>query len=214
MEIALKPYFSTGSGEVPATLKTNVNGEVSFTIQRVTGGQNLQVMEVSPDIEGMTAEGEGEDLMARLIRLKSGAPSAKINIEAKKISAYFESDVKVFGENANDDALVNAIREKLSAEAYQFTSDKNNAEVSVKLTYSAKKGEEFPLKNKVLYTSYVDLFITVSEVSSGKQVYYKGISGEKGSRAGGFDKAHAAAKEVVLERFETELLPDIGNLNL
>ena len=213
-DMALKPYFGIGNGEVPNSIKTDASGSTSFKIGRVTGGQNQQVLEISPDIEGMTAEGEGEDFMSKLIRLKSGVPSAKINIVAKKISAYFESEVNVLGEKSSDMALVNSIKEKLGNEAYQFTSDKSNAEVIVKLTYTGKKGEEFLLKNKTLYTSYVDLFIGVTEQSSGKQVFYKGISGEKGSRAGGFDKAHEAAKEAALERFDQELLPEIGNLNL
>jgi len=212
--MSLKPYFGKGSGEVPVSISTDANGHTSFRILRVTGGENIQVLEISPDIEGMTAEGEGEDLMARLIRIKSGVPSAKINIEAKKILAFFESEVTVFGKEVSNSSMVNGIKEKLGNEAYTFTNNKNNAEVSVKLTYTGRKGEEFPLKNKVLYTSYADLFITVTELSSGRQVFYKGITGEKGSRSGDFEKAHAAAEEAILERFDTELLPEIGNLNL
>lgn len=214
VSIALKPRFTTGSGEVPSSVLSGVNGKAGFKIQRVTGGQNIQVLEISPDIEGMTGESAGEDLMARLIRLKCGVPSAKINIEAKKIAAYFTSDIKVFGEKKPSASMESEIKKLLGEKAFVFTDNKGQAEVSVKLTYEARKGEEFPLKNKTLYTSYVDLFITVTDNSNGQQVYYKGISGEKGSRSGDFDQARLAAEESAMERFKNELLGEIGNLDL
>ncbi len=214
VSIPLKPYFSTGSGDVPNSFKTNVSGKGSFKIQKVTGGQNLQVLEVSPDIEGMTAEEEGMDLMSRLIRLKTGVPSAKINIKATKITAYFESDVQILGKKEQSSSIARNVKQKLSEEAYLFTDDKDKAEVIVKLTYVGKQGEEFPLKNKTLFTSFVDMYITVKDGSSGNEVFNKGFSDEKGSRAGGYDKAYSAAEEAALERFEKELMPEIGNLNL
>jgi hypothetical protein len=212
--IALKPFFSTGSGEVPNSITTGSDGKATFRIQRVTGGQNQQVLEVGPDVEGMTAEGEGVDLMARLIRIKTGVPSVKINIEAQKISAYLESDVLVFGQKASNSSVYSEVKNKLSAEAFVFTESKANAEVVIKVTSHARKGEEIPLKNKTLYTAYVNFFITVTNAQNGNQVYYKGFTDEKGSRAGDFDKARSAADESVMERFEKELLPEIGNLDL
>lgn len=214
VSMSLKPFFSRGSGEVPSSVLSGTDGRAVFSIQRVTGGDNQQVLEVSPDIEGMTAEGEGQDLMARLIRLKTGTPSVKINIEAQKISAYFIGEVNVFDKKITDGNIDRGIKNQLAEQAFTFTENKASADVVVKLTYAARKGEQFPLKDKVLYTSYVDLFITITNTENDKQVYNKGISGEKGSRSGDFDKARLAAEEIVLERFTKELLPEIGNLDL
>lgn len=214
VSMALKPYFSIGSGELPGGLMSDASGNASFNIQRITGGQNNQMMEISPDIEGMTAEGEGEDLIAKLIRLKSAVPSAKISVEAKKITAYFVSNISVFGEKQSNSSLESEIKKQLGEQAFVFANTKDNTDVTVTMDYVAKKGEELPLKNKTLYNAYVDLFITVTNNSNGQQVFYKGFAGEKGSRSGDFQKAHVAAQESILERFNKELAPEIGNLNL
>jgi len=214
MVISLRPYFSTGSGEVPSSILTDQFGKASFKIQRVTGGENLQVLEISTDIEGMSAEGEDINFMSRLIRLKSGPPSAKINIEATKILAYFEVEEKQFGKNIPESSMAKAVRNKLSEQVLAFTNNEENAEVMVKLTIDIKEGDARPLKNHTLYTTYVDFFISMVDVRDGKQVFYKGFSGEKGSRSGSYEKAYEAAAESVMIRFTEELLPEIGNIDL
>ena len=211
--IPLVAGFTKGTGEVAGLSSSDQAGKASVTIQRITGGENQQMLEISPDIEGMTAEPAGQELVAKLVRLKTGVPSAKVSIESNKMTAFFVHEVSDFGQKSANPPMAGEIKKKLAADAFVFTESKEGADYVVKFTGTSRKGDQIPLKDKTLYTAYVDLFLTVTEISTGKQVFYKGISGEKGSRAGDFDKARLAAEEAALLRFEKEVMPEVGRLS-
>ena len=214
VSIDLTARFTKGSGEVTSSEPKNVLGTSYFKIQRITGGQNIQMIEVSPDIESMTGEEEGDQLIATLIRLKTNVPKAEIIVETQRMIAYFEVEEKKFGEKVEDSPLSKTIRNLLSEQAYTFTDDMKNADVSVKLSINSRKGEEKLLKKLTLYTSYIDLFISITDMKSENQVFYKGFNGEKGARSGGYDEALKDAEEVILERFKGELLTEINEVDL
>ncbi|MEQ8324488.1 MAG: LPP20 family lipoprotein [Vicingaceae bacterium] len=212
-ELPLSARFTTGSGEMNGKSSTSIIGEASFSIRRVTGSQNVQVLEIGPDIEGLTGEEEGQDLMARLIRLKTDVPSARVNIEIVKILAYVELEETRLGEKVSESSFARNIKNKLAQSAYTFTTDKSKAEAIVKLSISSRKGEELPLKERTLYTCFLDLFVTVTDSRNSRQLFYKGITDIKGSRSGDFEKALTHAESQAMERFEKELLPEIGNVD-
>lgn len=211
--IQLRPYFSVGAGEVPRSFKTNLKGEGSFYIQRVTGGENQQVLQISVDVEGMTAEADN-DLIARLIRLKCPVPSHKVNIEADKINAYLNIVEDRFDKQEEVSGLSKTIKHRLSENAFEFRQSMNGAEVSVEISVTASKGESYELKKLVLYTAYIDLYIAITDLKNGSQLYYKGFSDVKGSRSGSYKLALEEAEEAALERFLKELLPEIANIDL
>jgi hypothetical protein len=196
------------------TSMTDASGNATINIQRISGGDNIQTLEISPDIEGMTGEEIGQQLMTQLIRIKSDVPNVRISIEAQKIIAFFELEEEKFGSAVPESSFSKALKKLMTDGAYTFTSNKSQAEAIVKLSVVAKKGEEHLLKNSTLYTSYLDCFVTITKSSNGNQLFYKGFSGVKGSRSGSFDQALKHAESIALDRFEKELMPEIGNVDL
>ena len=213
-DLPLSSVFTTGSGEMNDKVQTSVEGKATFSIRRVTGSENLQTLEIGPDIEGLTGEGSGEDLMARLIRMKTDVPSARISIEIVKILAYLELEEVRLGQKSEESSFARSIKNELAESAYAFTTDRSKAEVIIKLNITSRKGDELPLKERTLYTTFLDLFVTVTDTKDSRQLFYKGITDIKGSRAGDFEKALSHAESQALERFEKELLPDLGNVDL
>ncbi len=212
--LQLRPYFSKGAGEMPSHFNTSTTGEGQFRIKRVTGNQSIQALNIGIDFEGLSGATKDDNLVARILKGKTAPPEAVVNVEIERIVAFLETDEQEFGKPSANNTVSNAIKKHLSEKAFTFKNDKKDVDVYVKISVNSKEGEKHELNNFTLFNVYLDCFVTIINASNNQQIYYKGFSQEKGTKAYNYGNALKDAEANVLERFESELLPEINNLDL
>ncbi len=198
--IPIRFSFIKGDGELVERNATNSEGIAYCQVTKIKDKTNLQLIKARLDLYGI--KNDNEALLMQNILKSFSPPETKIILMVSGPSVYIQAVETHLGNLLDMKYVEPKLKKALSDYGYAFTDDMAGAELYIELKAASRKGAE--VYN--LFTSFVDLNISVTDMSSGGEIYKNSFEGIKGVQLD-YDKAGRTALQNAGKKMEEEIIP-------
>ncbi len=205
--VPLIAYFEKGSGDVYPNYKTNAEGHTKILLTKINSRDIEQTLAVQVDI--MSFAGQGDSEIYPLIAKKMVVPKAIFLMRVQRPLVYISSVEKSLGYNKSNQQLANKIKNYLTNSGFEFTEDKNKAELSLDINADSEKGAI----SGSIYITYVTAVIRVASLRDNKEIYATTLDRVKGFSLD-YERSSQEAYNKSIETLEKEKLPELLNMIL
>lgn len=202
--------FEKGRSVLDEKISTNKNGDAVLSTAKVSNKGKIQQLKASLDIETMMGELSQDPLMKQLFSFKNIIPECRITVEVEGKRAYLISEEVDFGINSFKNIVSNGIKKELAEKLYSFTDNKENADVIITMKTQTNKGTY--LEKNDLYIVYLDFQISVIDNKTQTEIYNGSINNLKGMQIRDYDNALMDVQQKVLQKFRSEIIPEMLNI--
>lgn len=203
-DLPLKAAFDKGSGDVFPDYKTSVEGQAKILLTKI-GSRELE-QSVGVRVNLLAFAGANPSPIFALISSKMTVPMVSILMEVQRPIVFIASTEKNFGAVRQTQQITNRIKNYLSKEGFEFTEEREKAELVMSVTSDSEKGAV----SGSIYISYVTSVIHVSTAKDSKEIYATTLDRVKGYSLD-HERASQEAYTKSLEILETEKLPELLN---
>lgn len=203
-DLPLKAAFDKGSGDVFPDYKTSVEGQAKILLTKI-GSRELE-QSVGVRVNLLAFAGANPSPIFALISSKMTVPMVSILMEVQRPIVFIASTEKNFGAVRQTQQITNRIKNYLSKEGFEFTEEREKAELVMNVTSDSEKGAV----SGSIYISYVTSVIHVSTAKDSKEIYATTLDRVKGYSLD-HERASQEAYTKSLEILETEKLPELLN---
>lgn len=203
-DLPLKAAFDKGSGDVFPDYKTSVEGQAKILLTKI-GSRELE-QSVGVRVNLLAFAGSNPSPIFALISSKMTVPMVSILMEVQRPIVFIASTEKNFGAVRQTQQITNRIKNYLSKEGFEFTEEREKAELVMNVTSDSEKGAV----SGSIYISYVTSVIHVSTAKDSKEIYATTLDRVKGYSLD-HERASQEAYTKSLEILETEKLPELLN---
>ena len=200
--VPLHAAFIKGEGNVFKNLKTDEKGLAKILISNIGSKDLEQTIGVKVDLDVLTSGGKSPvfDLVAQTLRV----PGAQIMMRVQRPVVFVTSDEKSFGANKSNSQITNRLKNLLANNGFEFTEDKNNADLWFDVKADAEKGSVAGS----IYITYLTSVIRVTAMREGKEIYATTLDRVKGYGLD-YDKSSIDAYNKAMETLEKERVKEI-----
>lgn len=192
--------FIKGKGELVKRNATNQDGVAFCQVTKIEDKTNLQIIKARLDLYGIKKNTEAP-LMQNILKSFS-PPETKIILMVSGPSVYIHAVETHLGNPLKMKYVEPKLKKALSDYGYAFTDDMAAAELYIELKAASRQGA----KVYDLFTAFVDLNISVTDMSSGSEIYKNSFEGIKGVQLD-YDKAGRTALQNAGKKMEEEIVP-------
>jgi len=203
-DLPLRAAFDKGSGDVFPDYKTSAEGQAKILLTKIGSRELEQSLGVSVNI--LAFAGANPSPIFVLVSSKITVPKASIILEVQRPLVYVNSSEKNFGSSRTNLQITNKIKNYLSKEGFEFTEERDKAELFLDVTSDSEKGAV----SGSIYISYVTSVIHVSTARDNKEIYATTLERIKGYSLD-HERASQEAYSKSLEILELEKLPELLN---
>ncbi len=203
-DLPLKAAFDKGSGDVFPDYKTSVEGQAKILLTKI-GSRELE-QSVGVRVNLLAFAGANPSPIFALISSKMTVPMVSILMEVQRPIVFIAASEKNFGAVRQTQQITNRIKNYLSKEGFEFTEQREKAELVMSVTSDSEKGAV----SGSIYISYVTSVIHVSTAKDNKEIYATTLDRVKGYSLD-HERASREAYTKSLEILETEKLPELLN---
>ena len=202
--LPLMASFEKGSGDVFPNYKTNEEGRTKILLTKISSRDIEQTVAVQVDV--MSFAGQGSSEIYPLIAKKMVVPKAIFLMRVQRPLVYVSSVEKSLGLDKPNQQLTNKIKNYLSNSGFEFTDDKNKAELLLDVNANSEKGAV----SGSIYITYVTAVIRVATTKDNKEIYATTLDRIKGFSLD-YERSSQEAYNKSIETLEKEKLPELLN---
>ena len=193
--------FLRGGGDVLEHARTDKNGIVATSVTKITATDKLQIIKAEADLAGLLGKEKVSDVLNILLKSFT-LPNARCVVNVTNLSVYFETEETIGGEKLRIPRIEPALKGTLSSQGFSFVDDVSKANVTISIKANGRAGGEY----QGLYSTYVDVTISVLDLYSGEEIYKSSVNNVKGVSIN-YDKAGMKAYDEVAEKLKGEVIP-------
>ena len=201
--LAVRYSFIRGSGELIATARTNLRGIALSRITKLTATDKLQIVKAEIDINSFVGEGKGDPVFETLLKSFT-LPNARFILNVSNLAVYFEVQEMLFGAATTLPHIEPVLKESLSSQGFSFVDDPSKANLLIAIKADSHEGGNY----QGFHVAYVDAQISVTDLSSGNEIYKMSYDNTKGVSSN-YEDAAMKAYDQVAEKIKSEVLPAV-----
>jgi hypothetical protein len=194
--------FIRGAGDLIGNAFSDLQGIAQTRILRINSSDNLQIVRCQIHLHKLINQ-DNPSVILKGIMNSLVVPSARFMIRVSGLTAYIETQENVLGQPVEIKQLEPALKNILGSQGFTFVKTPAKADYLIRIKASARKGAEM----YGLYSSFVNLTLSVIDLKSGAEIYKNVLEDVKGIdlnyRKAGFKALSNAAKEI-----NNRLIPD------
>ncbi len=194
--------FIRGAGDLIRNAFSDLKGIAQTRILRINSSDNLQIVRCQINLHKLINQ-DNPSVILKGIMNSLVVPSARFMIRVSGLTAYIETHENVLGKPVEIKQLEPALKNILGTQGFTFVNSPVKADYLIKINASARKGAEM----YGLYSSFVNLTLSVVDLKSGAEIYKNVLENVKGIdlnyEKAGFKALSNAAKEI-----NNRLIPD------
>jgi len=196
--LPLRFYFSKGGGELIEFVQTNISGIANCTVSKINSNNKIQILNAEIALFQDT-----NSLITQSFLKNLNIPATKIILEVSSLLFFIEASEIHLGQNLDIKYIEPKIKNTLTDKGFAFSDDIANADIYLQLKATSRKGAE--VYN--LFSSFADLTLSATNLSTGDEIYKNSLNGIKGIQLD-YDKASVEALKNAGNKIN-ELLPDL-----
>lgn len=201
--LAIGFSFLRGAGELVASVPTNASGIASTQVTKITATDKLQIIKAEVDLSSLLGASERSALFETLLKSFT-IPSARILLNITNQAIYFEVEESILGNPMKLPRIEPALKQELSSKGFSFVDDVSKATLMITIKANGRDGGEY----QGMYTVYADANISVTDLTSGEEIYKTAVTNFKGISIN-YDKAGVKAYDELIGKLISEVLPAI-----
>ncbi len=203
-DLPLRAEFEKGYGNVFPTYKTDAQGLSKVLLTKI-GSRDLE-QTVAIKVNPLSFAGQGATKIDSLIAQKMVVPRATLLLKVQRPLVYVTSIEKSLGVNKSSQQVTNRLRNYLTSAGFEFTNDKQKAELALSIEANSEKGAI----SGSIYITYVTAVIRVSDAKDNKEIYATTLDRIKGFSLD-YERSSQEAYNKSLEILDKEKLPELLN---
>jgi hypothetical protein len=200
----LRATFEKGSGDVFPDYKTDLSGQARMLLTKITSRDLEQSVGIVLNLDSFS--GEDVSAVSKLVISRLKAPSAKVILKVQRPVVYLTADEKNFGKPKSGEQLTNKLKNILATAGFEFTDDRQSAELLLHLNSDTEKGSV----SGSIFITMLTCTIRVTDAKQGKEIYTTTIDRLKGYSLD-YERASLDAYTKALEALEKEKMPELIN---
>ena len=197
--LPLKLWFVRGDGDFVSRIKSNREGRAESKVIKIKSTDPIQIVQAELEI-GDDAE---QSAITKSILRGINLPSTKFILNVSRMLFYVDSREMHLGQNLDLKYVEPRLKNLLAEQGFSFSEDVSQADFLIRVQASSRKGAE--VYN--LFSSFVDLNISVINLATGDEIYKTSVDGIKGIQLD-YEKASIEALKNAGKKLE-EVLPDL-----
>jgi len=202
-DLPIKFEFVNGTGQLIENNHTNENGIAISNLFSLSGDIDHFLIKAKIDLLSYVNQDNSSTLLINLVN-NFTVPYCLINIELKNLIIYVESSEVNINQDLNIRFLEPEIKNSLAEVGYEFVDTRSDADYLFDINAKSRKGSEI----QGLYSAFLDLNISIIDLSSGLEQYKLSKNNIKGIHLD-YLKAGLKAFEVAADYINTKMLPEI-----
>ncbi|MBS1978924.1 MAG: LPP20 family lipoprotein [Bacteroidetes bacterium] len=203
-DLPLMAAFEKGSGDVFPTYQTDAGGQAKILLTKI-GSRDLE-QSVAVSVNLLAFAGPDPSEIFKLVSSKMTVPKTDILMQVARPQVYVSAVEKNFGATKQNQQLTNRIKNYLANNGFEFTDQKDKAELWVDLTSDSEKGAQ----SGSIYISYVTSVIYVRTLPDSKEIYATTLDRIKGYSLD-YERASQDAYNKALDSLEKDKMPELLN---
>lgn len=203
-DLPLRATFEKGSGNVFPDYKTNAEGNARILLTKISSRDLAQT--VSIKVNPLSFAGGTATKIDSLVVQKLVVPRTTILLNVQRPLVYVSSVERSLGNVKSTQQVTNKIKNYLANAGFEFTDQKNKAELALDVDANSEKGAV----SGSIFITYVTAVIRVSSVKDNKEIYATTLDRIKGFSLD-FERSSQEAYNKSLEILEKEKLPELLN---
>lgn len=203
-DLPLRATFEKGAGNVFPDYKTNAEGSAKILLTKISSRDLEQT--VSIKVNPLSFAGGTATKIDSLVVQKLVVPRATILLNVQRPLVYVSSVERSLGNVKSTQQVTNKIKNYLANAGFEFTDQKNKAELALDVDANSEKGAV----SGSIFITYVTAVIRVSSVRDNKEIYATTLDRVKGFSLD-FERSSQEAYNKSLEILEKEKLPELLN---
>ncbi|NJN41496.1 MAG: hypothetical protein HC811_03900 [Flammeovirgaceae bacterium] len=205
--LPLMAQFEKGAGEVFPEYKTNTEGKSKILLTKISSRDLEQRVGVRVNLVAFAGTNPTE--IYSLITQKLVIPKTAILLNVMRPVVYMSATEKTLGAEKQTYQLTNRIKNYLTNEGFDFTENRNGAELFIELYADSEKGAA----SGSIYITYVTATIRVTSMLDNRQIYATTLDRIKGYSLD-YERSSQEAYNKSLEILEKEKMPELLNIVL
>lgn len=191
-------FFKESTGQVLSKTITDNAGQAKCFFDKFTSEKETEIVYAWFDYPKFF-DVDSADVPSDIATLISSSSQIKISVSG--ITVMLISEELDYNKKKENLYIEPKLKDALSSEGFNFTDNEKEADYKIKVKALSREG------NKVmdLCFSFVDVTISIMELSSGKEIYKNAINDTKGG-GDNFEKAGLAAYKKAGERVNKEVI--------
>jgi hypothetical protein len=203
-DLPLKVTFEKGAGEVFPDYKTDPSGMTKVLLTKISSRDLEQSLAVRVDV--VSFAGANPSDIYSLVAQKLVVPKANVLLKVQRPLVYLSAAEKSLGIDKSNRQVSNRIRNYLANAGFEFTDDRNKAELLVDVSADSEKGSA----SGSIYITYVTAFIKVATAKDNKEIYATTLDRVKGYSLD-YERSSQEAYNKSLDVLEKEKMPELLN---
>lgn len=203
-DLPLKAGFDKGAGDVYPDYKTDASGQAKVLLTKISSRDLEQTVSVKVNL--MNFAGQNASDIYSLVAQKIVVPTASILLNVQRPVVYVTSVEKTLGVDRSSRQLTNKIKNYLATSGFEFTDDKNKAELTLDISANSDKGAQ----SGSIFITYVTAIIRVSAVKDNREIYATTLDRIKGYSLD-YERSSQEAYNKSLEILDNEKMPELLN---
>jgi hypothetical protein len=196
--------FEKGAGDVFPDYKTDDGGQVKILLTKISARDLEQTLAVKVNV--LKFAGDNPSDIYSLVAQKIVVPKDIVVMNVQRPLVYLSSVEKNLGIDKANQQVANKIKNYLATAGFEFTSDKNKAELSIDVNSNSEKGAV----SGSIFITYATSVIHVSSVKDSKEIYATTIDRMKGFSLD-YERSSQDAYNKVLDNLDSQTLPEMLN---
>lgn len=206
-------HFTKGDGVVSKRLVSDAEGKMNARISKMISKEKHQEITASLDIDFLINGNTMGHKLNHYFFAGKNLPKFTFQIEVERLNAFLVFEEQIFDKKATRGLLENNFKKELSKSLYNFTQNKSNADLTVKVRTNTTKGDIEKNKHYSAYIVYIDFFISI-ENKNGIEVFNDGFEDVKGMRADSYKHATRDGYEKIINKVNESIVPKLSQLAL
>ncbi len=197
--------FIRGKADFIPSGKSDRNGKNKVSISKIISTKDLQTVEAKYDISQHL---NSNSIILNKLLMTLTIPSDRITINVMKPIIYIDSKETISGKKIDIPRIEPVLKGKLSELEFEFIELPFDNDWVIKIEANAREGSQI----SSLFTSFADLTFSVTDVSTGNEIYKTTLNGIKGVDLN-FEKAGYKALENIAQKVKEEVISELlGNI--
>ncbi len=202
--LPLVATFEKGAGDVFPNYKTDESGQSKILLTKISSRDIEQTVAVKVNL--LDFAGSNASDIYTLVAGRMVVPKANILLKVKRPSVFISASEKTLGRDKSSEQLANRVKNFLTNSGFEFTDNKNTAELWLDINANSEKGAV----SGSIYIAYVTAVIRVVALGENKEIYATTLDRIKGYSLD-FDRSSQEAYNKSLEILEKDKLPELLN---
>ncbi|MCP4584136.1 MAG: hypothetical protein GY839_21195 [candidate division Zixibacteria bacterium] len=196
--------FSRGEGDLIGKVRADKDGKARCRISKIKAIDKIQIVTAELDLPALINYEEASIIIKGIVN-SFAVPNARFVLYTSGLSVVVEAEEIHKGVNLEVPAIEPALKAALSEHGFTFSDSKAKCDLIITLKATSRDGSEIMGE---MYSSFVDLTISVVDMASGDEIYKKSMHKLKGIDLS-FDKAGLKAFKNAGDTVADQIVPEL-----